>query len=172
MTVDLAAPGTARRLPKRRSGEAVAGLVDAAAAGEQGAWNALVQEFVGLLWAVARAHRLCDADAADVVQATWLRLFEHLGRLHEPARVGAWLATTARRECLRTLREHGRAAPFGDDAPECESCDPRPGEDFSSCERDDALWRGFARLRSTRSGVAAPARRGPAADVRGDRGRP
>ena len=59
------------------------------------------------MWAVARAHRLRDADAADVSQATWLRLLQNLGQLKEPARVGAWLATTARRECLRVLRDSG-----------------------------------------------------------------
>ena len=146
MTVDVVASDTARRLSKRRSGEAVATLVDAAAAGDQRAWDALVQEFVGLLWAVARAHRLCDADAADVVQTTWLRLFEHLGRLHEPARLGAWLATTARRECLRVLRGRDRAVPYGDDVPESEAGDPAPDDAMFELERDEALWRGFGCL--------------------------
>ena len=62
-----------------------------------------------MVWAIARAHHLHSHDAADVAQTTWLRLFEHLDRVNEPARVGAWLATTARRECLRVLRE-GRPA--------------------------------------------------------------
>jgi len=45
-----------------------AGLVSSAAAGDQRSWDALVDEFGGLIWAVARAHRLGDADAADVAQ--------------------------------------------------------------------------------------------------------
>jgi RNA polymerase sigma factor (sigma-70 family) len=147
VTFDLPAPGATRRPLKRRGDEAIATLVNAAAAGHEGAWNALVQEFSALLWAVARAHRLQDSDAADVVQATWLRLFEHLGQLHEPARVGAWLATTARRECLRVFRHHDRAVPFGEEAPESESGDVAPGDAILELERDDALWRGFGRLR-------------------------
>jgi RNA polymerase sigma factor (sigma-70 family) len=149
MSVDLVAPGTAGRAPTRRTDEAVSRLVVAAAAGDQRAWNALVHEFSGLLWAVARAHRLHDADAADVVQATWLRLLEHLGRLHDPARVGAWLATTARRECLRVVRDHGRVTPFGEDLPEGESADMPPLDVMLEHERDEALWRAFCRLRES-----------------------
>ena len=73
---------TRARLPR----EAIAILVNAAGAGNQSAWNRLVQEFEGLIWAIARAHRLRDADAADVSQATWLALLEHLGDLKDPAR--------------------------------------------------------------------------------------
>jgi RNA polymerase sigma factor (sigma-70 family) len=147
MTIDPIGPRAARRVPLRRTDEAVSRLVGAAAAGDERAWNALVQEFGGLLWAVARAHRLHDADATDVVQATWLRLVQHLGRLHDPARVGAWLATTARRECLRVLRVHGRITPFGEDLPEWESSDRPVMDALLVRERDQALWRSFNRLR-------------------------
>jgi RNA polymerase sigma factor (sigma-70 family) len=82
-----------------------------AAAGEHQAWNQLVEEFEGMVWAVARGHRLRDPDAADVVQTAWMRLAENLDRLHDPSRVGAWLATTARRECLRALRASTRELP-------------------------------------------------------------
>ena len=58
-------------------------LVRAAADGDQRSWDALVERFTGLLWGVARAHRLNANDAADVVQTTWLRLVEHLDRINE-----------------------------------------------------------------------------------------
>jgi RNA polymerase sigma factor (sigma-70 family) len=44
-----------------------------------------------------------------VTQTVWLRFVEHLHRLREPERAGAWLATTARHECLRVLRRRGRS---------------------------------------------------------------
>lgn len=135
--------------PGRISAEQVTKLVRAAAAGNQQAWNGLVQEFGSMIWAVARAHRLCHEDAADVSQATWLRLFEHLGQLNEPGRVGAWLATTARRECLRALRANERRVLHGDDAPDCPSTDISPDESVLVGERDDALWRSFSRLRAS-----------------------
>ena len=102
-----------------------------------------------MIWAVARAHRLQDADACDVVQTTWLRLLEHLRQLNDPSRVGAWLATTARRECLRVLRQNDRNVPFGDDEPEQQSTDIAPGQPLLITERDEALWRSFSTLRSS-----------------------
>ncbi|MGZ4591698.1 MAG: RNA polymerase sigma factor, partial [Actinomycetes bacterium] len=83
-------------------------LVRAATAGDQSSWDELVDRFTGLVWHVARGHRLGEADAADVVQTVWLRLVESLPRLREPAAVAGWLATTARHESLRLLRRAGR----------------------------------------------------------------
>jgi RNA polymerase sigma factor (sigma-70 family) len=83
--------------------EQAGALVRRAAAGDRIAWEELVDAFAGLIWAIARNHRLSDGDSADVSQTTWLRLLENIDRLAEPSRVGAWLATTARRECLRVL---------------------------------------------------------------------
>ncbi|MBO0728044.1 MAG: sigma-70 family RNA polymerase sigma factor [Acidimicrobiaceae bacterium] len=90
-------------------------MVERAARGDQGAWNELVDTFSSTVWAIARGHRLNAADSADVFQTTWLRLVEHLDRIQQPERVGAWLATTARRECLRLIRLAGRQVPGGDD---------------------------------------------------------
>ena len=133
----------------RLSREAIAILVNAAGAGDQSAWNRLVQEFEGLIWAMARAHRLHDADAADVSQATWLALLQHINKLNNPAAVGAWLATTARRECLRVLRGAERRVLFADDGPEHESPEPPPGDALLITERNEALWRSFSRLRTS-----------------------
>lgn len=141
-TVDTPARG-------RPGGEEVARLVRSVAAGDQRGWDALVDEFGSMIWAVARAHRLGDADAADVAQATWLRLFEHLKELREPGRVGAWLATTARRECLRILRGAHRHVPFDEATPEHESLEAPAPEALLIAERDQALWHSFQRLRAT-----------------------
>jgi len=78
-------------------------LVRRAAAGDRAAWERLVDQFSRLLWAMTRDFRLSESDAADVVQATWLRLLEHIDRIEYPERIGSWLATTARHECLRHL---------------------------------------------------------------------
>lgn len=86
-------------------------LVAWAAEGDQAAWDTLVDRYAGLVWSVARAHGLAHADAADVVQTTWLRLVENLHRLRHPERVGGWLASTARHECLRMVRRSVRERP-------------------------------------------------------------
>jgi len=134
---------------KRLSGNDVARLVQSASAGDERSWDALVDEFGAMIWAVARVHRLCDADAADVAQATWLSLLEHVDDLKEPARLGAWLATTARRECLRMLGNSRRLVPLGESASTQESSDAPAGEALLLEERDEALWRAFARLRAS-----------------------
>src|SRR5688500_16364378 len=86
-------------------------LVREARAGDHRAWDALVTRYGGVVWAIARAHRLGDADAADASQATWLKLLEHVDDVKDPAALGGWLATTARRECLRVLRGAARVDP-------------------------------------------------------------
>jgi RNA polymerase sigma factor (sigma-70 family) len=79
----------------------IAATLSAAAQGDEGAWRSLVDEFFGLVWRVTRSFRLSPCDAADVAQTTWLRLFENIHRIEDPERLGAWLSTTARRECIR-----------------------------------------------------------------------
>lgn len=126
-----------------------------AEAGDQAAWNAMVDRYTRLLWSVARAYRLGDADAADVVQTSWLRLVEHFGRIEDPECLPGWLTTTARRECLRTLRRSGREVVGDVEDAVLDILDERvPPVDarLLAEERDVALWRCFERL-STRCQV-------------------
>ncbi len=90
-------------------------LVRRASGGDQAAWDSLVDRFAGTVWAIARAHRLDEATAADVSQTTWLQLVAHIDRIEQPERIGAWLATTARRESLRVIRMAGRHVVTGED---------------------------------------------------------
>jgi RNA polymerase sigma factor (sigma-70 family) len=121
-------------------------LVRDAAGGDQAAWNRLVERFNGLVWAVTRAHRLPGAEASDVVQTTWLRLVENLDRLQDPERVGAWLATTARRECLRSLRVSARVSPTETELLPDPGTDEPMGAALLAEERDRALWEAFGGL--------------------------
>lgn len=98
------------------SSDEAAILVSAAAHGDRLAWERIVESYGRLIWVIARNHRLSPGDAADVSQTTWLRLMEHIDRLTEPGRVGAWLATTARRECLRIQAKNRRTSPIPDEA--------------------------------------------------------
>jgi RNA polymerase sigma factor (sigma-70 family) len=75
--------------------------VHAAVRGDELAWQALVHQFTPMLRRVAKGFRLAPHDIDDVVQSCWLALYESLGQLREPAAVGAWLATAARRQSLR-----------------------------------------------------------------------
>ena len=79
-------------------------MVAAAGRGDQSAWSALVTRFRGRVLRVARSHGLNPHQADDVAQETWLRLYRNLERVRDPLALGAWVDTTARRECLRALR--------------------------------------------------------------------
>jgi RNA polymerase sigma factor (sigma-70 family) len=130
-------------------------LVTSAASGDAGAWQLIVERLSGLVWSVIRAYRLGSADAADVFQTTWLRLAEHIGRIEQPDRVGAWLATAARRECLQCLRSAGRTVPTDDaswlegppvlDNP-TEAAILRAEQQQEDAARDMALWRAVSLL--------------------------
>jgi RNA polymerase sigma factor (sigma-70 family) len=124
----------------------VRGLVRAAAAGDGRAWDDLVRRYGGAIRSVTRGHRLSDADADDVAQTTWLRLLRSIDRLEDPAAVGAWLVTTARRESLRVLQGRTREFPTDEpallDEPDPASVEERVAED----ERREALRRAVREL--------------------------
>jgi RNA polymerase sigma factor (sigma-70 family) len=126
----------------------VADLVHAAADGDQRAWDEIVERFAGLVWSVARSHRLGPADAADVSQTVWLRLVEHLHRLREPEALAGWIATTTRHECLRTLRRAGRELPDDLSDAAAERADPQPGPEalVVRAERRAIVWEALSRL--------------------------
>jgi RNA polymerase sigma factor (sigma-70 family) len=127
-------------------GARLAELVRNARDGDESAWGAIVDRFEGLVWATTRAHRLPQAAAADVTQTTWLRLVENLDRIKDPERLGAWLATTARRECLRHIRLRGRELQVEDESIFEASTEESLDRRIIDRERYDALWQAFARL--------------------------
>jgi RNA polymerase sigma factor (sigma-70 family) len=128
-------------------GTDVAQLIAAAAAGDRGAWDRIVERYSGLVWAVARGFRLSNADAADVSQATWLRLVEHLDRISQPEHLASWLATTTRREALNLLRQRRPdPLPDYDGVPLVDDVSPPPWQAVLDDERDRELWRAFVRL--------------------------
>lgn len=111
-------------------------IVRRAREGDRDAWEQLVAEYTGMLRGVARRYRLDEAQQADVVQITWLRLFEHLDDLRDLERLPGWLATTARRTCLEVLRGSKREQPveFLTELPAL--ADPRyPGTEEDTPER-------------------------------------
>lgn len=125
----------------------VPGWVKAAAAGDQRAWDLLVDRFAGLVWAICREHRLSDSDAADTVQLTWLRLLENLGRIRDPQRLAGWLATTCRRQCLAVLRQSKTTVPTTADSLDLVMGGSGAADQaVLATEQRAILWQAFTRL--------------------------
>lgn len=131
--------------------ESVGTLFQAAAAGDAAAWKALVEGLSPLVWSVIRAHRLSDPDGHEVYQTTWFRFAQHLRRIREPDKVGSWLATTARHECLKVLRAASRLSPTDDrellDRPSDERTPEQvvidSAEAAAEADRMRQLWQAF-----------------------------
>jgi RNA polymerase sigma factor (sigma-70 family) len=129
------AEGTRRRTIA--DARAIKHVVTAATAGDTTALSALIDRFGTRIRGVARRHRLAAHDVEDVMQATWLKLLEHGDSIRDPLAVGAWLETTARRECVRVLTSTTRERPT-DELPE----EPEPPVDereLVAAERRAAL---------------------------------
>jgi RNA polymerase sigma factor (sigma-70 family) len=90
------------------------GLVARCRAGDQAAWGELVEQYSRYVYAIAvRGFRLSEADAEDVFQDTFLRVYERLGTLRDDEAIRPWIAQVARRLCLDRVASAGRTVPGG-----------------------------------------------------------
>jgi RNA polymerase sigma factor (sigma-70 family) len=128
----------------------VARLVRRAAEGDLQAWERLVDQYARLIWSITGQYKLVESDAADVAQTTWLRLLEHIDRIEYPARVGSWLAATARHECLRSLAARKRVVLSHDDIEFAAAAVPEPpvDEGLLAAERAQVVRDALSRLPS------------------------
>ena len=79
-------------------------LLRVARTGDKAAWDEIVRRYEGVVRAAVARYRPTATDAADAVQNTWLRLLENAASIRDPEKLGSWLTTTARRECLALKR--------------------------------------------------------------------
>ena len=133
-----------------RDDPVVIALVRRAAAGDQAAWDEIVDRYAQLVWSICVRYQLSRADIEDVGQTVWLRLVEHLGKLREPAALPGWLATTTQRECVRVVKTQRKCEVFGTD-PEDGGLPRETGtttieEEILMAERNALLRAAFAEL--------------------------
>src|SRR5918912_286180 len=94
-------------------------LVARCRAGDQAAWNQLVERFSRYVYAICvQAFRLPPHDAEDVFQEVFARVYQHLGRLRSDEAIRPWIAQLTRRVCIDRLRAGGREGPAADELPE------------------------------------------------------
>lgn len=109
--------------------------------GNQHAWAALIDRYAGLVYAIARAHRLDESDCDDVAQAVFAALVRRLDRIERPEALPGWLSVSARRESWRVARRVRARGPSAH--PEPVFLQPDEVEDL---ERRFALRDAFERL--------------------------
>ncbi len=123
----------------------VVALVRCAAEGDESAWCGIVRAYSPLVRSVCRRYGLRDAAAEDIHATVWLRLVDRVGTIREPAALPGWLATNARRECLRQVRRRVReqlTVDLDHIAPSTVPCDTRLLVD----ERHTAVRQALAQL--------------------------
>jgi RNA polymerase sigma factor (sigma-70 family) len=140
--------GPASQDKPRCDAQVVVQLVTRARDGDRQAWDALVDRYAPLIWAICRRYGLDRADAEDVGQIVWLRLLEHVEKIRDQAALAGWLAVTAQRECIRVPRTR-RPQPAGympgaGDVPDDQSGTAK--QELLAAERDAALREALARL--------------------------
>jgi RNA polymerase sigma factor (sigma-70 family) len=117
----------------------IADLLPRVADGDPSAWEEILHRYSTLVSATVRSFRLQEADTLDAIQTTWLRLAQNVHRIQHPNRLGGWLATTARRECLHILR-HIRRTPTSAKTVREELTDPSTRPEQSAVDADTTRW--------------------------------
>ena len=82
--------------------------------GDESSWQALVDRYQRLIYAIPRRAGLNEDQAGEVFQEVFVTLFEKMNEINEPDRLHAWLVTTARRKTWRLLSKERSSTKTGD----------------------------------------------------------
>jgi RNA polymerase sigma-70 factor, ECF subfamily len=93
-------------------------VVNRVRAGETALYEILMRRYNQRLYRVARAILRDDAEAEDVIQAAYVRAYQHLGQFEARAPFRVWLTRIAVHEALGRLRQRGRNLQFDDSDPD------------------------------------------------------
>lgn len=80
-------------------------LVAEALSGGPEQFSPIVERYQDVVFAVALARLRNFNDAQDIVQDVFIEAFEHLDRLEDPNRLGAWLRSITIHRCIGHLRK-------------------------------------------------------------------
>lgn len=87
-------------------------LIERCLSGDDAAWRELISRYQGLIFSVPRRMGLSHEASADVFQCVCVLLYQRLGSIRDPNRLGGWLLTTASREAIRASRRAKRTVPI------------------------------------------------------------
>jgi len=104
MPVLTAAPETSGQVTARRDGE----LVTRYLAGDRRAFDELVRHYQRPIYQVAYRYLRSEADAKDLTQRTFLKVYGALPRFRAEASFRTWIYRIAINLCLNELRDRRR----------------------------------------------------------------
>jgi len=134
---------------------AAAALPARAAAGDQGAWDEIVERYAPMVWSICTRFRLSDRELEDVAQNVWLQLVEQLEEPSEPADLAGWLAAATRRECRRVVTAARGPEPPGTH-PHAGPVDAGPAADDAVIREEIIIAERHAALRAALAELPAP----------------
>ncbi|MBL8218919.1 MAG: sigma-70 family RNA polymerase sigma factor [Bryobacterales bacterium] len=120
-------------------------LVRLCLAGEERAWEALLQKYKRLIYAIILKYRMTDEDAADIFQAVCVDLFQELVHLRNVGAIRGWLGRVTANRCFHWKRRKN-LHPHD----EVDESIAQPGEEMpewlESVERDQMVREAMDRL--------------------------
>lgn len=78
-------------------------LLIACRTGDESAWEALIDRYQRLIYAIPRRAGLSEDQAGEVFQDVFVTLLQKLNDINDPDRLHAWLVTAARRKTWRLM---------------------------------------------------------------------
>ncbi len=122
-------------------------LIQACRRGDVLAWEQVLEKYERLVFSIALKYGLSTEDSADITQLTFTILMQSLDQLRGDTRLGAWLATVAKRHAWRSLARR-RREPVGQekDVAEQEWLSGRSTDPYEDWERVEWLRSGLEQL--------------------------
>jgi RNA polymerase sigma-70 factor (ECF subfamily) len=111
-------------------------LIEAFQSGDEFAFVGIYNRYKGPVYAFCLKMLADSAQAQDVMQETFLRIYENRDRLLKTDSFKSWLFTIARNQCLNSLRRSNRHLSF-DVAHE--TAMPSPDTPFSRMEKNEQV---------------------------------
>ncbi len=126
-------------------------LLEMAIQGDGGSFGALVQRWEGKIYGFIRRYVGDREDARDLTQDTFVKAYQHLDRLSNPAFFSAWLYKIALNECRMCFRRQkgSRSVPLEDTQKEVDQREREevlPDRTFEGRERVRRLEEAFQLL--------------------------
>jgi RNA polymerase sigma-70 factor (ECF subfamily) len=95
-----------------------ADLIARAAAGDHGAFHALVEKHRAMVYRVAYQFAGNHHDAEDIAQDVFIKVYRSLDKFRQAAQLTSWMYRIVMNACIDYRRRHAPAgaAPFGEEA--------------------------------------------------------